>query len=130
MLAVDTNILVRYLIEGDDPKQAMKARQLMADEEIFFPITVLLETEWVLRAKFLIGPEHIMQAFRALAGLRNVTIQFRASVLRATEWSAQGMDFADALHLAIAEDVEAFVTFDRDFAQRAQRVDSSEVRLL
>lgn len=78
----------------------------------------------------LIGAEHIMRAFRALAGLRNVTIQFRDSVLHATERSAQGMDFADALHLALADDVEAFVTFDRDFAKRAQRDDAIEVRLL
>lgn len=52
MLAVDTDILVRHLIEGDDPKQAAEARRLMAEEDIFFPVTVLLETEWVLRAKF------------------------------------------------------------------------------
>ena len=44
MLAVDTNILVRFLT-NDDKKQAELARRAMRDNEIWLSKTVLLETE-------------------------------------------------------------------------------------
>jgi predicted nucleic-acid-binding protein len=48
MLAVDTNVMVRYLT-GDDAEQFAKASALIRDEDIYVGTTVLLETEWVLR---------------------------------------------------------------------------------
>jgi predicted nucleic acid-binding protein len=35
------------------------------------------------------------------------------AVMRALERHAEGLDFADALHLALAGDAESFATFDR-----------------
>ena len=50
MIAVDTNILVRYLT-NDDAEQAQLAIDLLnGSEHIWLPKTVLLETEWVLRS--------------------------------------------------------------------------------
>jgi predicted nucleic-acid-binding protein len=46
MRAVDTDILVCYLT-NDDPDQAARARHLLAREEVFVPLTMLLEAEWV-----------------------------------------------------------------------------------
>jgi predicted nucleic-acid-binding protein len=43
MLAVDTNVLVRYLL-NDDRAQAARARKLIDANEIFVPKTVFLET--------------------------------------------------------------------------------------
>lgn len=48
VLAVDTNVVVR-LLTNDDPAQARRAAAFFADHEIFIAVTVLLETEWVLR---------------------------------------------------------------------------------
>ncbi len=48
MLAVDPNIIVRF-ITRDDPAAARKARNLIDSEDIFVATTVLLEAEWVLR---------------------------------------------------------------------------------
>jgi len=47
MVAVDTNILVRFLVR-DDVKQAARAASLIRDDKIWISKTVLLETEWVL----------------------------------------------------------------------------------
>ena len=52
MRAVDTNILVRFLT-ADDPKQARTARRVMEAGDVFIGVTVILETEWVLRAGYL-----------------------------------------------------------------------------
>ena len=50
MIALDTNILARYLLD-DEPAQARTARRLLADAkaEYWIPVTVVLELAWVLR---------------------------------------------------------------------------------
>jgi len=50
MIAADTNVLVRY-VTNDDPVRARKAADLLAGQAtILIAHSVLLETEWVLRA--------------------------------------------------------------------------------
>lgn len=55
MVAVDTNVLVRLLV-NDDARQARRARALFEREEIFISPTVLLESEWVLRSAYGLAP--------------------------------------------------------------------------
>ena len=43
MLAVDTNVIVRYLT-GDDAEQFAKASAFIRDEDVYVCTTVLLET--------------------------------------------------------------------------------------
>ena len=42
MIAVDTNVLARYLL-NDEPKQARAAAALLASDSVVVPPTVLLE---------------------------------------------------------------------------------------
>src|ERR1041385_573755 len=51
MLAIDTNVVVRYLT-SDHPKQAARAEALVERQDVFVATTVLLETEWVLRSAY------------------------------------------------------------------------------
>ena len=44
----------------------------------------------------------------------------REAAFRALAWAEAGMEFADALHLCGAADVEAFLSFDRDLAKLAR----------
>jgi predicted nucleic-acid-binding protein len=44
MLVGDTNVVVRYLT-NDDPAQAACARRLLEQDDVFVPLTVLLESE-------------------------------------------------------------------------------------
>ena len=127
MLAVDTNILVRY-ISNDHAEQAARARRLIDDEEIFVPITVLIETAWVLRRAFGFDRSAIAAALQSFAGLPNVALEEPELARRALDWTEQGLDFADAVHLAKAAKCEAFVSFDRQMAARARRVGSILVR--
>jgi predicted nucleic-acid-binding protein len=118
MRAVDTNIVVRYLT-GDDPAQFARAVGAMEGGETFLGLTVLLETEWVLRSVYRYRSSRVVEALRSLAGLRTVTLEEEATVSIALLWLERGLDFADALHLARAQSCEAFVTFDRDLMARA-----------
>ena len=127
MLAIDTNILVRYLT-GDHPKQSAKARTLVDGHEVYVGGTVMLETEWVLRGVYGFTPAQVCRALRAFAGLAQVSIETPARIAQALDRAERGMDFADALHLGGAEDCEAFVTFDRKLVKAAQSAGIDTVR--
>lgn len=127
MLAVDTNVIVRYLT-NDDPQQSPRARQLIDTADVWVPTTVLLETEWVLRSIYRHGAAEIAAALRGFASLARVTLENAALVSQALDWLEGGIDFADALHLAAARDCEAFVTFDAAFVRAATRSGMAKLR--
>ncbi len=127
MLAIDTNILVRYLT-GDHPQQSVRARTVIDGDEVFVSTTVLMEAEWVLRSVYGYARAKLADAFSAFAGLPSVTLEDPMVAATALGWMKQGMDFADALHLAKAEGCEAFVSFDRQLAKAAVAVGVVTVR--
>lgn len=120
MIAVDTNVLVRY-VTNDDPVQANRALELLArEEEVFVAKTVLLELDWVLRAVYGLDRNAIRRAILHVLGLPNVQAEAPEQVARALGHAEQGLDFADALHLAAAGALRAVYTFDVTFARRAR----------
>lgn len=119
MRAIDTNILVRFLT-ADDAKQAEAARAVIEGGDVFITTTVVLETEWVLRAGYGLPSEAIAAGLRGLGGLAGIAFEEPSEVAQALDWLGQGMDFADALHLVKASHCSAFVTFDRKLAKRAK----------
>ncbi len=71
-------------------------------------------------AKHRFGRRDIVGTFWAFAGMPSVTIEDSAIVAEALDLFAQGMDFADALHLLKARHCERSVTFDRKLIKAAQ----------
>ena len=118
MKALDTNVVVRYLT-GDDPAQANRAKAAVAAGPVFVSVSVLLETEWVLRSKYRLAGTAAVEVLRRFAGLRNVSVESAQLVAEAFDRAEAGMDFADALHLGAAGDCEAMLTFDRKFIRVA-----------
>ena len=116
MRALDTNIVVRYVI-GDDPEQAARARAVVDAGPVFVSTTVLLECDWVLRSAYGFGGGEVAAALRAFAGLPSVSVESPATLAEALDRAAAGMDFADALHLGAAARCEAMLTFDRRFIE-------------
>lgn len=129
MLAVDTNVLVRFLAR-DDTGQTARADHLLRVNRIWIPKTVLLETEWVLRNSYAFDRDRITADFRGLLGLTTAQAEDDGTVAEALEWYAAGLDFADALHLASSGGAREFATFDRKLAARAARVTSTRVLTL
>ncbi len=127
MLAIDTNLVVRYLT-GDHPRQSPRARELIDGEQVFVAIAVALEAEWVLRSAYDYRPADVARALRAFAGLPTVTVEDGASVATALDLAEKGMDFADALHLARSTQCTGFTTFDRKFAKAAKAAGYESVR--
>jgi predicted nucleic-acid-binding protein len=127
VLAIDTNVLVRFLV-GDDEEQSSRARRLIEREPVFVADTVLLESEWVLRGGYGFDARAFVEAIRAFAGLPTVSLESPQRIAAALNWRELGMDFGDALHLAGAADCEAFLTFDRRLVKAAARLGAGTVR--
>jgi len=127
MLAIDTNLVVRYLV-GDDPDRAAKARRLIDNSDVFVCTTVMLETQWVLRGIYGLSADECAKVIADFAGLPRVTLEDTAAVAKALGWMRQGMDFADGLHLAKAEGCDAFISFDQNFAKVANALGGIKVR--
>lgn len=119
MIALDTNILVRFLVD-DDREQADIASDLVRHPGgIFIAKTTLLELEWVLRHVYQIDKKTLVSGLNGLLGLPNATVEGVAQVAAAMKDFSKGMDFADALHLASTHgDVKTY-TFDKKFAKLA-----------
>jgi len=127
MIAIDTNVLVRLLVD-DDPEQSRRARRLFERETVWIGATVLLEAAWVLDAVYERTQPEITASLRAVLGLPNVHTESPAAIASALDAADAGLDFADAIHVCCASpDAAAFFTFDRNLVRRAAR--SRSVRL-
>lgn len=122
MRAVDTNVVVRYLL-ADDPRQASLARRLVDRHACWVSLTVLLESEWVLRGAAGLARREVHRLLLAFAGLPTVSIEQPAVAARALDLFGAGMDFADAIHACVADAAgcAVFATFDRRLVSGARK---------
>ena len=121
MIAIDTNVVVRFLTR-DDPVQAARARALVETGSVFLLQTVILETAWVLRTGYRFDRAAITSGLRQLLGLPGVAVDDPAAVAQALDLHDQGFDFADALHLASSRQADAFATFDHALRRKARHL--------
>lgn len=128
MRAVDTNVVVRYLT-ADDEAQFKVAQRLIENEPIHVSVTVLLETEWVLRRAAGLAKNVVLDMLRQFAGLPTVTVEDCVQVSDALRWAEKGFDFADAIHLSRAGHCSGMATFDRDFIRLGAAADAIPVTL-
>ena len=121
MTSLDTNVLVRLLV-NDDPGQARRAADLLRAGPTWVAKTVLVEVEWVLRGAYALGRGEIGEALTRLLDLSTLQVEDPRSMRAALAWHAAGMDFADAVHLASSRGATGFATFDRALARKARKV--------
>lgn len=102
MLGIDTNVLVRFLVR-DEEAQFEKARKLIkrevaAGSTVLVNQLVLLETEWVLRSRFSLAKNLIIQAISGLLNASDVRFEDEPAVEEALFiWKDSAADFADCL---------------------------------
>lgn len=125
MIALDTNILARFYVDDPSDPESVKQRPiayrfLTESAQVYVPLTVILELEWVLRAFYGFVADDFVRVVRHLLGLPNVSVQEWSQVTDALVWYADGLDFADALHLLASSHCAEFFSFDdKRFARRA-----------
>jgi PIN domain. len=118
MIAFDTNLLVRAVV-ADEPAQVAIVRDLVMQDTVFISRTVLLETEWVLRAVYKKSRTDMLKFFRALLEIDSTEIEDSSAVGLALDWYTLGADFADAMHLAVCGSA-VMHTFDKGFCKAAR----------
>lgn len=124
MPGLDTNVLVRWLVEDDD-KQAARAKELFeaarADQTVYFvPSTVMLELEWVLRSRYQFDKATVLGTFNALLETQELEFQGEAALERALHLYRLGAaEFADCLHIGHCGSVNRapLLTFDEKAAR-------------
>jgi len=120
MVALDTNVLLRYLID-DDRAQRHRARSAMddlsaADESGFVPDVVLVELAWVLRSAYRADRRTVLTALAAIKEARHLVFESHERFEQALAAFAAGKgDFSDCLirERALEQGCEAVITFDR-----------------
>lgn len=126
MAGLNTNILVRWLVDDDAGQSRRIAERLKSaarrDETLFVPLTVMLELEWVLRSRYAFAKPDILLVLNALLEIRELEFQVEPAIERALHAYRQGTaDFADCLHAAAcwAEGKAPMLTLDAKAARLA-----------
>lgn len=102
MIGIDTNLLVRHLVQDDD-KQARLAREFFrrecsVDNPGWINRIVLCELTWVLERAYQYSRKEVADAMEALAQTAEFRLEDSASVWKALGRYREGTaDFADAL---------------------------------
>ena len=124
MAAVDTNVLVRYVVQDDVAQGAAAARlirrSVQSGSPLFVPVTVLLELEWVLRSAFGFDKAEVMRTLSRLLGSYELGFESEGAVEAAlASFERGGHDFADCLHAALAQQAnqQPLWTFDKAAAK-------------
>jgi predicted nucleic-acid-binding protein len=125
MIGLDTNVLVRYMMQ-DDPKQSAKASRLIESltPEIpgFVPLVALVELVWVLISCYDLTREQIAEALDALLRAKEIVLDRAEQVAQALRvFRASSADFADCLieRTAAAAGCDKTMTFDSGAAKGA-----------
>jgi len=129
MPALDTNALVRYVVQ-DDTTQLAAAKRLIRrciseGHALFVPVTVALELEWVLRASFEYTKDEVMEVLSSLFSAAELTFESERGLEVALQLYREGSaDFADCLHIALAAQAGELPlwTFDK----RAAKVNGAQ----
>lgn len=124
MPALDTNVLVRYIVQ-DDTAQLAAAKQLISrcvaeGVTLFVPVTVALELEWVLRACFEFGKDELLLTLSSLFSAAELSFESeRALEVALHLYRESTADFADCVHVALANQAgeQPLWTFDKGAAK-------------
>ena len=101
MIGLDTNVLVRYVVQ-DDQEQSARATELIESlsEESpgFISVVALVESVWVLQRAYRVDRAGVSKLLRGLLDSRELQIE-QAEVVRRTipVWLDSTADFSDAL---------------------------------
>jgi predicted nucleic-acid-binding protein len=122
MLAADTNVWARALLE-DDKAQAAKAKAALAQARssggIFVPLLVLAELSWVLRSRW--EREKVIETLDGMLRTRGVQVESPALARKALDAARSGaVGFADHLiaEISFAAGANEILTFDKAFARQ------------
>ncbi len=135
MIGLDTNVLVRYLV-NDVPEQAEAARALLemlsANNPAFVCREVAIELCWVLERNYRFSRDRIATILEELVASEEIRVEAADDVVRAANgYRRGGAGFSDRMIAAAARrsGADTLFTFDRKAARLNGAALLSEARL-
>ena len=123
MIGLDTNVLVRYIMQ-DDSKQSQLATRLVesltAESPGFVPLVAIVELAWVLSSAYDLSRSQLVEAFEAVLRTQELVVERGDTVWKGLRLlQRSGGDFADCLIACSAEAAGCAktLTFDRGAAK-------------
>lgn len=126
MIGLDTNVIIRYLVQ-DDPKQSSQANRIIQNAiaegmTIWISQITLCEVVWVLESSYKISKNELIEVIRQLLFTQGLTVENETVALHALHdfENHTSVDFSDCLigrHNVANKCVFTF-TFDRKAAKR------------
>jgi predicted nucleic-acid-binding protein len=101
MIGLDTNVLVRYIMQ-DDPKQSPMATGLIesldSDNPGYITMVSVVELYWVMTSSYELSGQQVSQALQAILRTKQLLVERADQVMRALRVFDEGKaDFADCL---------------------------------
>ncbi len=119
MVALDTNILVRYIMQ-DDKTQSKKATQMIegltSDSPAFISCIVLCEFNWVLKSFYKIPKTDRLETLQSIVAVSVFDIERLGACMKALKLCEAGQaDFSDYIiqQIAAQEGYDTVLTFDK-----------------
>ncbi|MGH3664778.1 MAG: PIN domain-containing protein [Egibacteraceae bacterium] len=128
MIGLDTNVLVRYIVQ-DDQDQSPRATRLIEslDEhnQGFVSVVALVELHWVLRRAYKVSRDDAAVIIRKLLDAQELSLQEPDTIRRALRRLTDDVDFSDALIREL--DAAAGCAYTATFDRRATRLAGIEL---
>jgi predicted nucleic-acid-binding protein len=125
MIGLDTNVLVRYIMQ-DDLKQSPLATRLIESRSVesrgFVPLVSVVELFWVMSSAYELDRGQLIAALEGLLRTKELVVERAEIVWKALRiFQTANVDFADCLidRSAAAAGCEKTMTFDRGVAKSA-----------
>jgi predicted nucleic-acid-binding protein len=126
MIGLDTNVLVRYIMQ-DDIKQSPLATRIVESLSVeapgFVPLIAIVELGWVLSSAYELDRNQLIEAFEALLRTKELVVERGEIVWKALRlFQRANCDFADSLIACSAEAAGCAktMTFDRGAVKSAR----------
>ena len=123
MIGLDTNVLVRYIMQ-DDLKQSPLATRLIESRSVesrgFVPLVSIVELFWIMSSAYELDRGQLIAALEALLRTKELVVERAEIVWKALRlFQTANVDFADCLieRSAAAAGCERTMTFDRGAAK-------------
>ena len=117
---IDTNLLVRYLI-NDDQKKAEAVDNLLdraakGEVRIIVPSVVIAELVWVLESFYQLKADAILELAEAIINTSGLDVTDKSTIIPALRlYKSKSIDFIDAWIIEFAKErgVKTIYTFDK-----------------
>ena len=119
-VVIDTNLLVRYLI-NDDQKKAdvvdnLLDRAIKGEARIIVPSVVIAELVWVLESFYQLEADAILELVEAIVNTSGLDVTDKSMVISALRlYKNRNIDFIDAWIIEFAKErgIKTIYTFDK-----------------